>query len=72
MWTGTTLRELIAFANKVKKAGGMGIYQFHGVDAQVFQISGEAHKAFLLYLKAHPDDYWVTTFSEAMEFVSKE
>lgn len=50
----------------------MGIYQFHGVDAQVFQISGEAHKAFLLYLKAHPDDYWVTTFSEAMEFVSKE
>jgi len=71
VWTGTTLKELIAFAEKVKKAGGMGVFQLHGVGGQVFQITSETHKAFLNYLKAHQDDYWVTTFSEAMDFVTK-
>ena len=71
VWTGTTLNELIAFAEKVKKSGGMGVYQIHGVGGQIFQISKEIHKSFLEYLKMHQDDYWVTTFSEAMEFVTK-
>ena len=72
VWTGTTLNELIAFAEKVKKAGGMGVYQFHGVDGQVFQITSGTHKAFLAYLKKEEADYWVTTFSEAMDFVTKQ
>ena len=72
VWTGTTLEELIAFAEKVKKAGGMGVYKFHGVGGQVFSISRETHKAFLEYLKLHKVDYWVTTFSKAMEFVTKQ
>ena len=71
VWEGTTLSELIAFAEKVKKVGGMGIYQFHDVDGQLFSISSETHKAFLQYLKMHQDKYWVTTFSEAMDFVTK-
>jgi hypothetical protein len=70
VWTGTTVDELISFAEKVKKTGGMGVYQFHGVGGQIFQISPETHKAFLAYLKTHQDEYWVATFSEAMEFVS--
>jgi peptidoglycan-N-acetylglucosamine deacetylase len=72
VWTGTTLDQLISFAEKVKNAHGMGVYQLHGVGSQVFKISGETHRAFLEYLKAHPDDYWVTTFSEAMEYVTKQ
>ena len=72
VWTGTTLNELIAFAEKVKKAGGLGVYQFHGVGGQIFQISGDTHKAFLAYLKSHQDEYWLTTFSEAMEFINKQ
>jgi peptidoglycan/xylan/chitin deacetylase (PgdA/CDA1 family) len=71
VWTGTTLEELISFAKKVKNAGGMGVLQLHGVGGQVFQISSETHRAFLAYLKAHPDEYWVTTFSNAMDFVTK-
>ena len=72
VWTGTKLNELIAFAEKVKKAGGMGVYQFHGVGGQIFQISSETHKAFLMYLKTHQDEYWVTTFSDAMDFITKQ
>lgn len=70
VWTGTTLKELIAFAEKVKRTGEMGIYQFHGVGRQIFAISKETHKGFLEYLKTHQDDYWVTTFSEAMDFIT--
>ncbi|HEU5054131.1 MAG TPA: polysaccharide deacetylase family protein [Hanamia sp.] len=70
--TGTTLEELIAFAERVKKEGGMGVYQFHGVGGQIFQISRETHKAFLEYLKKHQDDYWVTTFTEALDFVTNQ
>lgn len=68
--TGTTLQALIAFAEKVKRVNGMGVYQFHGVGGQIFQITRETHRAFLAYLKSHPDDYWVTTFSEAMQYVT--
>ena len=69
---GTTLQQLISFAEKVKKSGGMGVYQFHGVGRQIFAISKETHKAFLEYLKKHQDHYWVTTFSEAMDYVTKK
>lgn len=51
VWTGTTLNELIAFAEKVKKVGEMGVYQFHGVDEQIFQISKETHKALFRIFK---------------------
>ncbi|HWJ28141.1 MAG TPA: polysaccharide deacetylase family protein [Flavisolibacter sp.] len=70
--TGTTLQQLISFAEKVREKGGMGVYQLHGVGGQIFAISKETHKAFLEYLKTHQDDYWVTTFSEAMNFVTKK
>ena len=46
VWTGATLNELIAFAEKVKKAAGMGVYQFHGVGGQLFSISRETQKHF--------------------------
>ena len=72
VWTGTSVGELIAFAEKVKKAGGMGVYQFHGVGGNIFQISRETHRAFLMYLKTNQEDYWVATFSEAMDFVIKQ
>ena len=67
---GASLNELIEFAEKVKKNSGMGIYQFHGIGGQIFKISKETHKAFLEYLKKNEADYWITTFSEAMEFIS--
>ena len=74
-WTveeGTTTDELIAFAEKIKKVNGMGIYQFHGVGAEFFQISKETHKAFLNYLKTHQDEYWITTFSDAMDYITSK
>jgi peptidoglycan/xylan/chitin deacetylase (PgdA/CDA1 family) len=70
--TGTSLKELIAYAEKVRKTGGMGVYIFHGIGGQIFQIPKETHLLFLKYLKSHEADYWVTTFSEAVEYISKK
>jgi peptidoglycan/xylan/chitin deacetylase (PgdA/CDA1 family) len=71
VWTGTSLQQLITFAEKVKKSEGMGVYQFHGVGGNIFSITPQTHKDFLKYLKEHQDEYWIVTFSEAMEYVSK-
>jgi peptidoglycan-N-acetylglucosamine deacetylase len=69
VWTGTTLDQMISFAEKAHQQNGMGVYQLHGVGGQVFQISSETHRSFLAYLKSHPNEYWVTTFSEAMDYI---
>lgn len=72
VWTGTTLEQLIAFAQKVQKAGGLGIYQFHGVGGNVFSITPETHRAFLAYLKSHQNEFRIIPFSEAMESVTEK
>lgn len=66
---GTTLTQLIAFAEKAKAASGMAVYQFHGIGGQFFKVSKEVHQQFLSYLKQYEQDYQVTTFSDAMKLV---
>lgn len=69
---GTTLEELINFAKEVKAKGKMAIYQFHGIGGSYFKISATTHRQFLEYLKANQADYWVTTFSNAMDFATSK
>jgi peptidoglycan-N-acetylglucosamine deacetylase len=70
VFTGTTTAQLISFAEKVKKAKGLGIYQFHGIGGQIFQISPDTHREFLAYLKANENELQIVTFSEAMDEIS--
>ena len=66
---GTTGRELIAYVDEAIKAGGLGIFQFHGIEGPLFRISNEAHLQLLKYLKENQDKVTVTTFSDAMKLV---
>lgn len=68
---GTTLQELIDFAELVKKANGLGVFQFHGVGGPLFKISSDTHRDFLKYLIDNDKYYFVTTFAVAMEMVEK-
>jgi hypothetical protein len=61
--------DLIAFADSVRKSGGMGVFMFHGVGGDYLNVSAEAHRALLQYLKQHQDEIWVGTFQEVMDFV---
>jgi hypothetical protein len=67
---GTTVKELIAFAEQTKAANGMAVYQFHGIGGQFFKVSKEDHQALLEYLKTNLQHYQVITFSEAMQLIS--
>lgn len=69
---GTSLDELIEFAEKVKKANGLGVFQFHGIGGPLFKISSETHRSFLKYLKDNEKYYLVTTFRAAMEKIEME
>lgn len=69
---GTTLNQLIEFAEKVKQTGGMAVYQFHGIGGQFFQVSKTTHRKFLAYLNDNKQYFRVTTFSDAMKTVTTE
>lgn len=69
---GTTLDELIDFAKEIKSKGKMGVYQFHGIGSPLFTVSPTVHRQFLEYLQLNQGDYWVTTFSSAMDYVTSK
>jgi len=69
---GTSPDELINFAKLVKEKRGLGVYQFHSVGGHLFNISPETHKLFLNFLKQNEKDFWIATFSDAMEFITKK
>jgi peptidoglycan/xylan/chitin deacetylase (PgdA/CDA1 family) len=68
---GTSLDELIEFAEKVKKVNGLGVFTFHGIGGQLFRISSETHRGFLSYLRENENDYLVSTFADAMGIIQK-
>lgn len=68
---GTSSDVLIEYATKVKSAGGLGIYQFHGIGGQWIKTSKEDHESLLYYLSQHKTEYWVATFREVMEYIEK-
>jgi peptidoglycan/xylan/chitin deacetylase (PgdA/CDA1 family) len=61
--------ELIAYAERVRTAGGLGVFQFHGVGGDYLKVSAQAHQALIDYLRTHPD-IWVGTFQEVMDYVA--
>ena len=66
---GVELKDLIAFAERAREAGGLAVFQFHGVGGQWIQVSSEVHQGFVNYLAEHAADYWVGTFSETVAYI---
>jgi peptidoglycan/xylan/chitin deacetylase (PgdA/CDA1 family) len=62
--------QLIAFVDNVVKKGGMGVFMFHGIGGDYITTPLDAHRALLEYLKKNKKDIWVTTLSEAMDYVT--
>jgi peptidoglycan-N-acetylglucosamine deacetylase len=62
-------KQLVAYAERVREARGLGVLQFHGVGGDYLDVSAEAHQQLLDYLLAHPD-IWVGTFQQVMDYVA--
>lgn len=61
--------QLIAYVERVRAVGGLGVLQFHGVGGDYLEVTAQAHQELLDWLRKHPD-VWVATFQEAMDYVS--
>lgn len=61
--------QLIAYAERVRAAHGLGVFQFHGVGGDYLEVSAQAHQQLIEYLAKHPD-IWVGRFQDVMDYVS--
>ena len=62
-----TAADYIAFIEEVRAAGGMGVIVFHGVGGDWLQVSNEAHRGLLRYLKEHEREIWTAPFQTVMD-----
>lgn len=68
---GTTGTQLVAFAKKVQKSGGLGIFMLHGIGGDYITVSARAHRELVNYLRENKKDIWITTFQQAMDYLEK-
>jgi peptidoglycan/xylan/chitin deacetylase (PgdA/CDA1 family) len=59
---------LIAYTDRVRKAKGLGVLQFHGTGGDYLEVTAEAHQQVVDWLRHHPE-VWVAPFHEVMDYV---
>ena len=64
--------QLIAFGRKAVDAGGLAVFQFHGIGGQWISVSREAHRELLAWLAANRPTVWTDTFKRVMTHVTVE
>ena len=70
-FTNTSAADMIQWVETVRSAGAAGIVVFHGVGGDYLNVSGDAHKELLAYLKAHEREIWTATFSDILNAMKK-
>lgn len=66
-FTNASGAEMIAWVEGLQRSGAGGVVIFHGVGGDYLNVSAEAHKQLVDYLKAHDREIWTTTFGELMK-----
>lgn len=61
--------DLINYVKKAQERGTIAIFMFHSVGGGYLNVSKEAHRALLDYLKTNKDVMWTDTFMNVMEYV---
>lgn len=70
MINGQTGEELIALVKEAMKTNSMVVFLFHGVGGEHgLDVSLEAHRKLLHYLKAQEKQVWNPTFLEAAKYL---
>lgn len=66
---GTT--QLVEFAEKAAKGGGLAVYVFHGVGADHLSVTASDHSRFVEWLAAHRQTYWVATMRDVVQWIAQ-
>jgi sialate O-acetylesterase len=62
-------QDLISFLEKAAEKRTLAVFIFHGVGRGSIKISRKAHTELLAYLAENRARFWVTTFSEMVEYI---
>jgi peptidoglycan/xylan/chitin deacetylase (PgdA/CDA1 family) len=62
-------QQLIAYAERVRDARGLGVLQFHGTGGDYLEVTAAAHRQLLDWLRQHPE-VWVARFQDVMDYVA--
>ena len=62
-------KTLIAYAERVRSAKGLGVLQFHGTGGDYLEVTADAHRALVDWLRNHPE-VWVAPFQDVMDYAS--
>lgn len=69
---GESGEQLIALVKKAMEEKTLLVFLFHGVGGEhSLNVSLQAHRELLHFLKDHENEIWITPFIEAAEFVQK-
>ena len=69
---GDTGAKMIAYVEGVRQRGGMAVIGFHGVGGDYLEVTAEAHRELLAYLKAHESEIWVGRFTEVLDRATQQ
>ena len=64
--------QLIEFADKAAKGGGLAVYVFHGVGGDYLSVSAPEHRRFVEWLNAHRETYWVATMRDVVKWMAEK
>jgi peptidoglycan/xylan/chitin deacetylase (PgdA/CDA1 family) len=68
---GTTTAQLTDLVSQAEAGGGWAVFLFHGIGGDYLQVSDETHRAFILWLRAHRNEVWVTTLQKALDWAKQ-
>jgi peptidoglycan/xylan/chitin deacetylase (PgdA/CDA1 family) len=70
---GESGQQMIDLVKEAIKTNSLLVFLFHGVGGgHSINVSLEAHRQLLYFLKAHEKEIWIPTFIEAAKFITKE
>ena len=69
---GFSAAQMIETVEDARAKGTVATLMFHGIDCGNLRVTEADHRAFLDYLVAHPEDYWVGTFHELATILGAE
>lgn len=61
--------DLINYVKEAQEKGTIAIFMFHSVGGGYLNVSKEAHKELLAYLKSNEEVIWTDTFMNVMKFI---
>src|SRR6476646_6146185 len=62
--------QLVEFAEKAAKGGGLAVYVFHGVGGDYLSVAANDHRRFVEWLAAHRETYWVATMRDVVGWIA--